>query len=221
MDLAKHANIAKCHKLKKWEIFRLLFTDAAVYIQRIARRRARYRPINIVDPISQCELGPSPFLLISSAGIVTGFDANMLRKYIESSHIAVNPITQDAIGEVELYRLQMRTGGKKLYVDENKKQEYESYMNVSLVLQRDIGDTVQELLESIETSVRGVDRCLIYNCFPELIGQITNYALFDGEGCRHVLDQCIERIRACQTHHYEDLNFLANTLAHMKQDLFS
>ena len=49
LELAKAANITSCHKLKKSKIVELLFTDAAVHIQYIARKRAMYRPINTVD----------------------------------------------------------------------------------------------------------------------------------------------------------------------------
>lgn len=221
LELAKAAKIASCHKLKKGKIVELLFTDAAVHIQRIARKRAMYRPINTVDPISQCDLGRSPFLLISPTKIVTGFDANMLRKYIESTHHAVNPITQDTINAIELHRLQKRTGGEKIIVNETKKEERESQMSLSLALQRDIGDAVQELLDGIENEIDNgnlPDLGAIFDLIPELLPRIISYATFDEEGCRHILDHCIDKIRACQTIYYEDLHMLVYMLTRVKRE---
>ena len=221
LELAKAANITSCHKLKKSKIVELLFTDAAVHIQYIARKRAMYRPINTVDPISQCDLGRSPFLLISPTKIVTGFDANMLRKYIESTHHAINPITQDTINAIELCRLEKRTGGEKIIVNETKKEEHESHMSLSLALQRDIGDLVQELLDGIEHDVDNgnlPDRGAIFDLIPDLLPQIISYATFDEEGCRHILDHCIDKIHACQTIYYEDLHILVHMLTQVKRE---
>lgn len=218
LELAKRSNIGKCEKLKKSKIVELLFTDSAVHIQRMSRKRARYRPVNTIDPITQRKLVRRPFLLISEGGVVTGFDAKTLRKCIEVTHSAVNPITQETISVVELHRLAKVTGGKKIKIDPVQKEKDELQMHLSLAYEREIGDLVQGVLDDFEhDEYAEID--VIYEIIPDLIAQITAYSEYDQEGCRHVLDHCIEKIKGSQTNHDHELTFLVTMLSHMKKDL--
>ena len=218
LQLAKQLNVGKCEKLKKCKIIELLFTDAAVHIQRMSRKRARYRPINTIDPISQRKLTRQPFLLISECGVVTGFDAKTLRKCIEKTNSAVNPITQETISVVELHRLAKVTGGKKIKVDAIQKEKDEVQMHLSLAYEREIGDLVQGVLDDFEDD-DDAEIDVIYEIIPDLIAQITAYSECDPEGCKHILDHCIEKIKGSQTNHDHELTLLVTMLSHIQKDL--
>lgn len=215
-------NTTKCNRLNKLKLIELLFTGPVVIIQRAAKQRARYRPINTIDPITQSDLGKCPFLLISSKGIITGFDANMLRICIETTHCALNPITQDPINAAELHRLSKRTGGKMIKINPAMKNELEIHMSLCTALERQVGYTVQSFLDAIEdeSNAAAILNELMYVQFlPELVSSVSNYVREDRNGCIHILDHCIQKACACRTTSGHELEITLTILKTVKDNV--
>lgn len=86
----------------------IVHADAACRVIRAVRRWFRLRPRNDDDPILMVPLrdvrGPV-FKHVSPSGVVTGFEARTLHRYLATTGHFVNPITRGPISIVELRRL--------------------------------------------------------------------------------------------------------------------
>ena len=218
--LARQAKKTRYHNLPKHRLVELLFSDAVKTIETYISKRLRHKPINDVDPISQIELGSSPFLLISENGVVTGFDPEMLRHCVQKTNSAINPITQDKLNIVELRRLEKATGGKKIVLLADEKRDDEIHSSLCVALERQVGNTVQEFLDELEEN-NGENHFASVNhrFLPELISSISNYTQVDPIGCVQIIDHCLDRTFACKTTATTYLEFVGTVLSNMKEKI--
>lgn len=142
----------------------IVHADAAHRLIRAVRRWFRHRPRNDDDPILMVPLrevsGPV-FKHVSPSGVVTGFDAGTLHRYLATTGHFVNPITRGAISVVELRRLDrlVSTGPEVVEplaprLQELRRRRREELERAAMVefLTTDLGNEVTTALERVRVT---------------------------------------------------------------------
>ena len=170
---------------------------AAVVITRCVRRYITHKPINSHDPITMEPLSASCFKIIAPDGTVTGYDASVLRQYIEETSCTIDPLNRREFTEVELQRLCRATGANKLHIkcaDERRKQC--DFENTCTTLESQIAEILDNLVESLEHSTDlEMTLTYVYSAIPMLMQFIFNYHSTSQYHCTQHITHCIMRLR--------------------------
>lgn len=120
--------------------------QAARVLQRAAR--ARPRPSNRIDPITQ---EPPPirgrFLLVTERAVLAYAPAP-LRAYMEAVHTRTDPLTRRELNRVELLRLAHLTGGRPLRILDSEREARVAWQAAVDALEREAGDHIDRLRDA-------------------------------------------------------------------------
>jgi len=166
-----------------------MWSVGASLFQGAARRAARRRPANLVDPLTlePLRLGAHPFMLVSPhSQVPVAYDACVLRAYFEHVHTRVDPVTRRELDDVEMWRLAKATGGAPLVVLPARRAGAEQLEEVRLASERAFEACWEAALhESDPRRARVV-------ALPRLGRALTDYYQLDPSGCRATACRCVQ-----------------------------
>lgn len=162
------------------------------YLKRafVIKRALRRMPTNAACPITHCKMDPSNvFKYITEQGVVLGYDALALGKYMLSSKDFRDPITRISYNAVELNRLQKCIDAQEGELDvtsvyrrknsrtrEEIDEEFDMHAGVEIVLE----ECMESLWDYLNTLVRvcaGYDSVSASECYAEMDNMMMNIVL--------------------------------------------